>query len=427
MSKHGSTLFEKLMAHLSAPIAAALTETIKVARRRREPVYLVGGSVRDLLLDRVQLDVDLAVEGEAAPLAQEVASAVEARLIIHSRFGTATLCPPTEQPGKPDVTLDLAQTRDERYERPGALPTVRPATIDRDLARRDFTVNAMALALAEKDAGRLLDPHGGQQDLVARRLRVLHDRSFQDDATRMLRGLRYEGRLGFHLEPTTERLLRRDLSYLDTISGPRLRRELLAILGEEHPERILMRGQTLGVLPALHPALSLDRRRAAAFAAAHERGLAPLAEVYLCLLTAEAARAQVEDAILRLALHGGAARAPRDAVRLRDAVRQLAAPDLRPSQVVAVLEPFSVAAVAAQALGQPQGTVRERLWQYLDRWRHRRPALRGHDLEALGMEPGPAMGKILARLRAARLDGEAQGREDEVKLVQTWRSAGTPI
>jgi tRNA nucleotidyltransferase (CCA-adding enzyme) len=242
----------------------------------------------------------------------------------------------------------------------------------------------------------------------------------------MCRGLRYEGRLGLRFEAATQRLLRRDLSYLDTISGPRLRRELLAILAEERPEQILARGQTLGVLSALHPALSLNHRRVAAFAAARGRGLASLVEVYLCLLTAEAGQAQVEGAVLRLALHGALARAFRDAVRLREGAPQLAAPDLRPSQVMASIEPFSVVAISARALLQPPGVVRDRLWHYLEHWRYRRPALRGHDLQALGVEPGPAMGRMLARLRAARLDGEAQGREDEVGLVRAWRSAGIP-
>lgn len=426
MSKPGSTLFEKLMASLTPPLAEALTETVSAARRHDMPLYLVGGSVRDLLLERAQSDIDLAVEGDAASLAREVADAVKARLVVHARFRTATLRLAAGSAGGPSPTLDLAQARDEHYERPGALPTVRPATIDRDLERRDFTVNAVALVLTGKEAGRLLDPHGGQDDLTARRLRVLHDRSFQDDATRMLRGLRYEGRLGLRFEPVTERLLRRDLSYLDTISGPRLRRELLAILDEDQPESILARGQALGVLPALHPALSLDRRRAAAFSAARERGLASLDEVCLCLLTAGASQSQIEGAIVRLALHGTRARALRDAVRLRDQAGKLAAADLRPSQVVAVLEHFSVAAVAACALLQPEGVVRERLWRYLDHWRYRRPALRGRDLAAMGIEPGPAMGRILVQLRAARLDGEAQGREDEVRLVQARRSAGAP-
>jgi tRNA nucleotidyltransferase (CCA-adding enzyme) len=419
MSMPEAPLVEKILSRLSAPMAAILTETVKAARRRGLSLYLVGGSVRDLLLERSHLDVDLAVEGDAASLAEELAATVGARLAVHHRFGTASL-------RGLDIGLDLAQTRDEHYDRPGALPSVRPATIAQDLARRDFTVNALALGLTGEQAGRLLDPHSGQRDLSARRLRVLHDGSFQDDATRILRGLRYEGRLEFRLEAGTQRLLRRDLSYLDTISGARLRRELLAILAEDRSERILARAQALGVLAALHPALSFDQRRAAAFAAARARPLAPSPEVYLCLLVAKATPAQVEGALLRLALHGAWERALRDSLRLREAASRLAAPGLRPSEVVAVLEPFSAAAIAAHALLEPPGVERRRLGQYLEHWRYQRPALRGQDLQALGIAPGPAMGQILARLRAARLDGEARRREDEVRLVRAWQSAGTP-
>jgi len=426
MSIPEAPLVEKLLSRLSAPMAVILTETVKAARRRGLSLYLVGGSVRDLLLERSHLDVDLAVEGDAASLAEELAAAVGARLAVHQRFGTASLRLPAGQADGPDVGLDLAQTRDEHYDRPGALPSVRPATIAQDLARRDFTVNALALGLTGEQAGLLLDPYDGQQDLAARRLRVLHDRSFQDDATRILRALRYEGRLAFRLEPRTRRLLCRDLSYLDTISGARLRRELLAILAEDCPERILGRAQALGVLPALYPALSFDQRRAAAFADARARPLAPLLEVYLCLLMAGATPNQVESALLRLALHGAWERALRDALRLREEALRLAAPGLRPSEVVTALEPFNAAAIAAHALLEPPGIVRRRLRQYLEHWRYRRSALRGQDLQALGVAPGPAMGQMLARLRAARLDGQARGREDEVRLVRAWQSAGTP-
>jgi tRNA nucleotidyltransferase (CCA-adding enzyme) len=426
MSIPEAPLIEKLLSRLLAPMAAILTETIEAARRRGLSLYLVGGGVRDLLLDRPHLDVDLAVEGDAASLAEELAAEVGARLTVHRRFGTASLRLPAGQAGGPDIGLDLAQTRDEHYDRPGALPSVRPATIAQDLARRDFTVNALALGLAGEQAGRLLDLYDGQRDLAARRLRVLHDRSFRDDATRILRGLRYEGRLGFRLEPATQRLLCRDLSCLDTISGARLRRELLAILAEVCPERILGRAQALGVLSALHPALSFDRRRAAAFAAARRRPLAPLPEVYLCLLAAKAAPNQIEGALLRLALHGAWERALRDALRLREEAARLAAPGLRPSQAVATLDPLSAAAVAAHALLEPPGTVRRRLRQYLEHWRYRRSALRGRDLQALGVAPGPAMGQMLARLHAARLDGQARDRDDEVRMVRAWQSAGTP-
>jgi tRNA nucleotidyltransferase (CCA-adding enzyme) len=254
---------------------------------------------------------------------------------------------------------------------------------------------------------------------------VLHDRSFQDDATRILRGLRYEGRLGLRLETATRRLLVRDLSYLHTISGARLRRELLAILAEERPERILARAQTLSVLTALHPALSFDRRRDAAFDAARRRDVAPLTQVYLCLLASRAPRDQVEGAIRRLALHGAWECGLRDGVRLREEAPRLAEPGLRASQATAILAPFEVAAVAACALLEPRAAVRARLWLHFERWRYQRPALRGRDLQALGVEPGPLIGQLLTRLRAARLDGEVRTREDEVALVCTWQSSGT--
>ena len=420
MSIPETHLVDTLLARLSAPMAAVLTETIRAARRRELPLYLVGGSIRDLLLERscLDLDLDLAVEGSVESLAEDVAAAVGARLIVHPRFGTASL-------RAPDLRLDLAQVRGEHYDRPGILPSVHAATIVHDLGRRDFTINALALGLAGEQAGRLLDPHEGRRDLAARRLRVLHDHSFQDDATRILRGLRYEGRLGFRLEATTRRLLRRDLSYLDTISGARLRREMLAILAEEYPERILARAQALGVLAALHPALSFDRHRSIALATARGRPVAPLPQMYLCLLVACAAPAAVEGLTLRLALQAPLVRALRDALRLREEAPPLAQPALRPSQVVAMLKPFSAAAVAAHALLEPAGAVRRRLRRYLEEWRYCRAALRGRDLQALGVAPGPGMGRMLAQLRAARLDGKARKREDEVTLVREWQSTGT--
>ena len=415
MSIQETTLVAKLLSRLSGPMASAVADTIKVARRRGLSLYLVGGGVRDLVLERSHLDVDLAVEGDAASLAEEVAVAVEARLAVHQRFGTASL-------RGPDISLDLAQTRDEHYERSGALPSVRPAAIAQDLARRDFTVNALALGLAGEKAGHLLDPHGGQRDLAARRLRVLHERSFQDDATRMLRGLRYEGRLNFRLDSGTQRLLCRDLSYLDTISGARLRRELLAILAEDCPERILVRAQALGVLSALHPALSFDRRRAAAFVAARDRPLG----AFVRDIPLSADRRRHADP--------RRGRGPRSRPARRVGARPARwRPPARGGVAVGGARP--AAEPGGGRLGAVQRRRRERrraagssghrakaAATVPEHWRYRRSALRGRDLLALDVAPGPAMGRMLARLRVARLDGEARGREDEVTLVRAWLS-----
>src|SRR3954451_22837564 len=183
------------MDELAQALREAHPELGTVRAAARQPIYLVGGAVRDLLLGRERADVDLMVEGDATALAAELGGANSE----HDRFGTV----------KVDVEgheVDIAGARTETYEKPGALPTVTPAaSVEEHLARRDFTVNAMAIPLQGEP--RLLDPHGGKSDLEQGLLRVLHDRSFVDDPTRAIRAARYASRFGFRLEPRTERLL----------------------------------------------------------------------------------------------------------------------------------------------------------------------------------------------------------------------------
>ena len=175
---------------LPSDIAAFIRLAGEVAEKRQQRLYLVGGVVRDLLLERVNLDIDMVVEGDAIKLAQAIAGVNQAKVITHPRFGTATL-----KWGK--RSADFATARAETYARPGALPTVKPGTISDDLARRDFTINAMAVELNPRRFGELIDPFGGRQDIEKKLVRVLHDKSFTDDATRIWRAVRYEQRLDF--------------------------------------------------------------------------------------------------------------------------------------------------------------------------------------------------------------------------------------
>ncbi len=181
------------------------------------PLYLVGGSVRDSLLGGHPLDLDIAVDGPVA----RIASDLDPDATLHERFDTAAVSFRGRR-------LDLARTRSEKYRRPGALPEVEPADIESDLSRRDFTINAMAVDLA--DPGTLIDPHGGAEDLGRGVIRVLHARSFVDDPTRALRAARYAARLGFDIDHRTADLLREvDLT---TVSPERLRSELALISDE---------------------------------------------------------------------------------------------------------------------------------------------------------------------------------------------------
>ena len=209
-------LLAKLQQTLPTEVVGALTAVARAADAEGWTLYLVGGCVRDLALGGDLLDVDLVAEGEVHSLAAAAASALGGRLITHREFGTVTL----EVEG---ARIDLAMARAESYARPGALPRVQPASIGEDLARRDFTVNALALAISGPERGILLDPCKGWADLRRGLVRVLHPRSFVDDATRILRAVRYAVRLGFRLEAETLILLQRDVSYLDTISGARVR------------------------------------------------------------------------------------------------------------------------------------------------------------------------------------------------------------
>src|SRR5829696_3701998 len=242
-----------------------------------EPAYLVGGAVRDLLRGAVPNDIDIAVEGDARSVGRAVAERLGSDAREYERFGTATV----EIPG---TTYNFATTREEVYDSPGELPRVSPAPLADDLRRRDFSINAMAVGLTGDDLGHLYDPTGGLADMDARLVRVLHERSFLDDPTRLLRALRYATRLGFALDPETERLAREAVAAdaLSTVSGARIRDELMDLLGELDAPAGIKRMRELEIHTGLHPQLDPDPELVAsaslgAVAIGADRGIAALA------------------------------------------------------------------------------------------------------------------------------------------------------
>jgi tRNA nucleotidyltransferase (CCA-adding enzyme) len=238
--------------NLPEELVALMQRVATLAARRNQHLYLVGGVVRDLLLGVPNLDLDFVVEGDAIGLAKEFAEAVDGKLTVHPMFNTATV--------KLDKwKVDFAMARTEIYAKPGALPTVKPGTLKTDLFRRDFTINAMAVCLNHEHYGELIDLYGGLDDLKNKLIRVLHEKSFSDDATRIWRAIRYEQRLGFRIEPDTLKLMKRDRKMLKTVGGYRLRHELELVLSEKEPEQILVRADKLGVLKQLYPSLKADK------------------------------------------------------------------------------------------------------------------------------------------------------------------------
>ncbi|UCH87591.1 MAG: CCA tRNA nucleotidyltransferase [Dehalococcoidia bacterium] len=407
-----ANLLPRLRRGLADSVGEALEVVLRLAEEEGRTLYLVGGGVRDVVLRRGHVDIDLVGEGPMASLAEKAALVLGGRWVEHRAFGTVTV------EGQ-DFRLDLAMARAEKYARPGALPKVRPASIDEDLDRRDFTINAMALALCGRERGRLLDRFDGMGDIAGGRVRVLHDRSFIDDATRILRAVRYETRFGFGIEEKTLALLKRDLAYLDTISGARVRHEFLRLLAEDEPEQSLLRCQELGVLAAIHGALRFDDELAAAFRRTRRAGrAAPQPEVHLALLGTRLSPADAEAVALRLALSKRQRQALEGAAALAELVSWLSRADARPSQVVERLESYPLAAVEACGLLAQQSTAKRMLRRYLGKWRYVKTSLDGRALARLGVARGPAMKDVLRLLKAARLDGQASSREEEMKLVR---------
>lgn len=373
------------------------------------PAYLVGGAVRDLLRGTHGVDIDVAVEGDARSAARALAERLGGRVREHERFGTATV-------QAPSLTVDLATTRTETYDEPGALPRVRKASLDEDLRRRDFGVNAMAVGLTGDDLGHLYDPVGGLADMDAGIVRVLHERSFLDDPTRLLRAVRYAVRLGFALDPETERLAREAVAAdaLSTVSGARIRDELMDLLRETDAPSGIERLRDLELHSALHPDLDPDPELVAsaalgAAAIGADRGVSALAA--LVEEAPEKLDLWLADLQLLAEERDAASRAARVGPRIAMALRER---EHAPSELRALLarEPLEALALAL-ALRAPS----EPILRWVTELRGVSLDIGGADLLAAGVAEGPAMGHALDETLNRKLDGLVSGREAELETA----------
>ncbi len=375
-------------------------------------VWLVGGAVRELLLGGSPIDLDLVVEGDAVDAAARIAARIGATVVAaHHRFGTASLA-------APGLSADVATARRERYPTPGALPEVQPASLAEDLARRDFTTNAIAIALWQARCGELEAFPGALADLHARLLRILHPRSFVDDPTRLLRLVRYQARLGFAIEPGTEGLARAAIAAgaLRTVSGERIGAEL-RLLGREPDAPIaLQRCGELGLDRALGPdARARPELAAGALALLPPDGRADL--LVIATLVEGAGRPAVERFAGALGLSAAERKVVGEAARARALAATLARAR-KPSELVEAVAASAPETVAlAGALGADHAA---RTW--LQDVRHVALEISGHDLLAAGVSEGPEIARALRAALVAKLDHGADGRQ--AQLAAALRALG---
>lgn len=375
------------------------------------PCYVVGGFVRDLLLGRPVNDLDVVVEGDAIKLGKKLVETYGGKLTPHFKFHTAIWHLPDS-----DDFVDLITARKETYDRPGALPTITPATIEDDLRRRDFTINAMALRLDGESFGEVHDPLKGQTDLERGVIRVLHPKSFVDDPTRIFRAIRYEGRYGFALDADTQALVNPEaLKVLHSLSGERLRHELDLILDEPHSVQMILRIASLGVSAAIHPKmpefnadyedfLEMDMRLDV------EANRRVMSYMFWFIDLSEA---DVITLANRLDFTNELTLAVWAAAQLKRGMPHLI--DLRPSEWTYALEKLPLLSIYAVYLISRESA----LLSYISIWRHVKPQTNGDDLKKLGLQPGPRFGEILTELRSAWLDGVLSNKTEEEELLRS--------
>ncbi|MBP7055893.1 MAG: CBS domain-containing protein, partial [Candidatus Omnitrophica bacterium] len=401
--------------------------------------FLVGGVVRDILLGVKNLDLDIVVEGDAIKLGSLLAKELGAALVVHKRFGTCTVFT------KGKLRIDLATARKETYERPAALPTVEFSSLKDDLIRRDFTINAMAISLNKNSFGQLVDFFKGREDLARGRIRVMHDGSFIDDPTRIFRAVRFEQRLGFAIDSHTADLIKHavNVKMFSQVEPQRIRDEIVLILKEEDPLKALKRMSQLHEFRFLHRKISLTKdflkmyEHINLFYSWYEvspcrKRTIELWLVYLMALFEPLSYNDVSRICRSFVFRRG------ESLRLvsykkcadKTLVLLSSSRDLSPSSVYRVLEPLSleaILAIMAKAKVAPHvsraSRAVSRIKDFLERYNGQRLSIRGEDLKAMGLEPGPGFRNILKKVLYEKIDGNLKTKADERRFAENMVSA----
>jgi len=419
---------------LKEKFPAAISEILKLAGEVAESfgfkAYLVGGSVRDLLRGQENLDIDVVIEGDGIPFAKEVAKRLDAKVRTHERFGTAQVI--TDH-----LKLDVATARTEYYESPAALPKIETSSIKKDLYRRDFTINTLAISLDPRDFGLLIDFFGGQRDLREKTIRVLHNLSFIEDPTRAFRAIRFSERFGFKLSKHTENLIKSALrmNLFDRLSGSRLYEELILTFSETEPVKAIKRLSQYGLLRVIHQGVIFDERLESMLQSIHDTlswfNLLFLEEkpdkgiMYLMALLSVLGGNDRETAFMRLSTPPRVKeRISKGILRSQELVKILPLHDL--AKVYKTLYPLDIETILFSTATAANDNQKKELSHYLIELRRVKPQITGRDLQSMGIMPGPVYSEILDTLLEERLRKHLITREDELEFVKKRYKTTSP-
>ncbi|MBT9537626.1 MAG: CBS domain-containing protein, partial [Nitrospirae bacterium] len=404
-----------------AEIYAILKLAGEIADQLGINAYLVGGSVRDLLRGEENLDIDIVVEGDGISFAKLFGRKLNAKVRIHERFGTAKII-------TDNLKLDVATARTEYYESPASLPKVETSSIKKDLYRRDFTINTLAVKLNLKDFGLLIDFFGGQRDLREKIIRVIHNLSFIEDPTRAFRAIRFSERFGFKLSKHTETLIKSTLKLdlFSRLSGARLYEELLLAFNETEPVKTLKTLSEFGLLKVIHPGLLFNNELESALQSMFETlawfNLLFLEEspdrgaLYLMALLSTLKEEERNTAVERLAPPPRVREMTTKGIaQSRDILNKLPSND--PAGLYHVLNGVNLEILLFSMAQSKSKQKQKAISQYLIELRKIKPILKGKDLQKIGIKPGPVYSKLFSELLDEKLSGRLKTKEDEERFV----------
>lgn len=404
-------LTETLESWLPSIQISNLKKASEIASKHGVLLYLVGGTVRDILLDIPFSDIDISMLNADHDFPRILAKGLAGEIISTSQFGTSKLL-------INNGIIDLATARNEKYEQPGALPTVCSGNIREDMARRDFTVNAIAVSLSVESWGNVFDPFKGIEDLRDKQIRTLHPKSFIDDPTRIFRAIRYAERLSFKVEDNTISELNKNVSYIDLVKGDRIRHEMEKIFQEDRAIAMLAKAQKLRVLSTIHTSLNLKESLLKKLGQTIIEDTRKRSLIFLSLLTHESSPIQRSEIMRRLNLDTKTKQIVNDTSVAHVLLRDLTSPDIRYSQYHKVLGPLDSIAIEACLFAIDDQLTKLKLKIYLKEKRLTTTILTGKDLVKLGIPEGPQIGAVLEKLLLAKMDEQITTREEEVAFTR---------
>jgi tRNA nucleotidyltransferase (CCA-adding enzyme) len=416
---------KKYLKRLPCQVKDLITLAGSISASNNTPAYLVGGFVRDLILGVDNLDLDIVVEGDGIKFAEILSQKLNAGLIRHKRFGTATIII------KKGLKIDIATSRREYYPKPAHLPEVTSSVLKDDLFRRDFSINAMAISINEPDFGSLIDCFDGRKDLNSKKIRVLHNLSFIDDPTRMLRGIRFEQRYGFKIEPRTLKLFKQanKSKMLESVQPQRLRDELVLILKERDPLKPLLRIRKLTGFNFISRGLKLSKENQAFLKSIqkqinwfekeyHKRRKLDSWLIYLIGLLEPLDINDIKELCRGYAFRKG------EELRMlayktlkHESIKRLSREKIKPSEVYSILEPLSYETIILIKAKFKNKSLQKHIGGFFWIYNGTRTHISGNDLYELGLTPGPNYQKIFHRVLCAKLDGLVKTKNEEMELI----------